>query len=130
KLIDAAYPAPRPLTGAAITGDVVSLAAHGFADNQAVTYRAPPAAQFGAPGVDDAADTIDLGAGHGFVTGDEVIYSADGVAIGGLTNGARYFVIDLGGGLIQLAASYDEALGVPGDDTVDPPIVEIPVTPI
>jgi hypothetical protein len=85
---------------------------------------------FGARGVDDAADTINLGNSHGFVTGDEVIYSTDGAVIGGLDSGARYFVIVTESGLIQLAATYEEAVGVPGDDEAEPPIAEIPVTPL
>ena len=118
---DANYPAAKPFTGEAINANVVSLTGHGFSHQQPVTYRSPPAASFGAPGVDDAADTIDLGNSHGFVTGDEVIYSTDGVVIGGLDHGARYFVIVTGSGLIQLAASYEEAVGVPGDDQAEPP---------
>jgi hypothetical protein len=44
--------------------------------------------------IDDAGDTIDFGAGHGFRAGDAVVYtSADGKDIGGLGDNARYYVI-------------------------------------
>ncbi|MDB5862130.1 MAG: repeat-containing protein, partial [Ramlibacter sp.] len=125
----AGYAAPKAFSGASIAADVITLAGHGFTDGQAVTYRAPPAASFATGRVDDATDTIGLAPGHGFVTGDEVVYRSNGAVIGGLVDGGRYFVIVTASG-IQLAASHDEATGVPADPSATPPVDEIPVTPI
>jgi hypothetical protein len=52
KLSDVDYPAEKSFSGMAITDDKVTLATHGFADNQAVTYRAPGASEFGLRSVD------------------------------------------------------------------------------
>ncbi|MFV2068529.1 MAG: FG-GAP repeat protein, partial [Pirellulales bacterium] len=43
--------------------------------------------------VDAQDNTISVGPGHGFLPGDEVIYSGAGGVVGGLTSGDRYFVI-------------------------------------
>ena len=46
-----------------------------------------------ASAVDNTLETINLGANHGLVSGDEVAYStAGGSAIGGLVDGGKYFV--------------------------------------
>ncbi len=117
-----------------------------------MTYRAPSAAEFNSTAVDveggssstplNAADNdnLYLGAGHGFVSGDEVIYRAtengapSGRPIGGLTDGGRYFVIFNSSkpNEIQLAATYDQAVGVPANDngTPEDPSDDTPAIPI
>ncbi|MBL8798396.1 MAG: hypothetical protein JNM56_31160, partial [Planctomycetia bacterium] len=63
-----------------------------------------------APLVDSALDAIDFGAAHGLTTGDRVTYSSGGdTAIGGLTDGATYYIIRLDNTTVQLAASADDA---------------------
>ncbi len=66
----------------------------------------------GATGVvDDTADTITIGA-SGFKAGDPVVYhSGAGTAIGGLTDGATYYVIAVPSETtkVKLAASADDA---------------------
>lgn len=60
--------------------------------------------------VDDDDDEIDFGMGHGYLTGDKVIYhSGGGAPIGGLTDGAVYYVIREDAGTIKLAASLSDA---------------------
>ncbi len=62
--------------------------------------------------VSTANDTIDLGAGHGLQTGDAVVYdSGAGTVIGGLTDGATYFIIEVAGDAnkVKLAASAADA---------------------
>jgi len=62
--------------------------------------------------VDGSADTIDLGPDHGLVTGSEVVYESNGgTAIGGLTDGTRYFaIVDSNGpSKVQLAATRLDA---------------------
>jgi len=62
--------------------------------------------------LDTAADTLDVGVGHGYRTGDAVVYSPDlGGAIDGLQASSTYYVIvvDNSDNLIQLAASEDDA---------------------
>jgi len=65
------------------------------------------------PVVDFAADTIQMGAGTSYVTGERVTYSAGfgGGAIEGLESGQDYYVIadDGGSSLIQLAESRQAA---------------------
>ena len=99
--------------GANINGSTFNIVGHGFANGQAVTYRRPTTSQFGTPGVDEDANTIQINTDHGFAAGEEVIYQTDGAAIGGLNSGSRYFVIlDASNpGIIQLAATYDQAVG-------------------
>ncbi|MGD8418987.1 MAG: hypothetical protein PVJ78_01070, partial [Gammaproteobacteria bacterium] len=59
------------------------------------------------------ADTIDLGdfeGASGWRTGNELLYSTGGgTAIGGLTDGGRYFVIQEGNGVIRLATTEENA---------------------
>ena len=61
---------------------------------------------------DGSAETIDLGAPHGFLTGDAVVYDdAGGTAVGGLTDGTTYYVIPDASNpdLIKLASSAENA---------------------
>ena len=74
-------------------------------------------AQFdGSNGVvtDLATDRLTLGAGHGLVTGSEVVYrvGAGGSAIGGLADNQTYFavVIDAAAGIVQLAITFNNAI--------------------
>jgi flagellin len=46
---------------------------------------------------------------HGFSTGERVVYTTGGTAIGGLTSGATYYVIDNGTDSISLANSLEDA---------------------
>ena len=66
----------------------------------------------GGVGIDVATDQMVLGASHGLVTGDAVVYSnGGGTNIGGLTDGQTYFVvvIDAGQGIVQLATTLADA---------------------
>lgn len=94
--------------------DAFTLAGHGFADGQAVTYRGPRTATFQGLVVDDAADKIKIGAapnGNDFATGDRVSYTvtasagASPVAIGGLGNGGSYYVYRVDAETIKLSAA-------------------------
>ncbi|MCP4377600.1 MAG: hypothetical protein GY794_15660, partial [bacterium] len=74
--------------------------------------------------LDTNADTIDIGVGHGYETGDKVIYSPElGGSIDGLERFATYYVIvdDNNLSLIQLAASEDDALEGITIDLLDNP---------
>ncbi|MBD2469090.1 hypothetical protein [Nostoc sp. FACHB-145] len=53
-------------------------------------------------------DTINS-ASHGFETGDQVIYSATGTALSGLTNGQKYYVIKVDDNKFQLGTTYNQA---------------------
>ncbi len=55
------------------------------------------------------ADTIRFASDHGFVTGEEVVYNAEGGAIGELIDGQRYFVVVLDATTIQLALTAEDA---------------------
>ena len=61
--------------------------------------------------VDAAANSINIGAGHGFATGDTVVYSAgNGTAIHGLVDGQVYFAIATADpAKVRLAASHADA---------------------
>ncbi|MDX8451080.1 hypothetical protein, partial [Mesorhizobium captivum] len=60
--------------------------------------------------IDLGADTIFVGEQAGLETGEKVVYSNGGGGdIGGLTSGTDYYVIKGEKGLIQLAASADDA---------------------
>ncbi|MEL6107650.1 MAG: hypothetical protein AAFU85_16550, partial [Planctomycetota bacterium] len=60
--------------------------------------------------VDSQLSTIDFGRTHGFTTGDALVYDdGGGTAIGGLTDGTTYFVIDIDSTTIQLAETLGEA---------------------
>ncbi|MBI1398269.1 MAG: LEPR-XLL domain-containing protein, partial [Betaproteobacteria bacterium] len=99
--------------------DLVTLAGHGFAANQAVTYRGPAKLAFYANAVDVDADTIRLGTGaqgHGLVDGDQVVYRIEDVIverptnqpatpIGGLSANATYYVKVVDAQTVQLATS-------------------------
>jgi len=57
-------------------------------------------------------DAIDLGVGASYETGDAVIYSSGGgSSIGGLTNGATYYVVvdEASSQRVRLSLSYDDA---------------------
>ena len=73
--------------------------------------------------------------GHGFQSGDAVVYtSLEGLPIGNLTNGGKYYVIRVNDNVIKLAATYFLAVGYPGDngdpDDPDDNIGSIQVTSI
>ncbi|MDP2375510.1 hypothetical protein, partial [Reyranella sp.] len=61
--------------------------------------------------VDIAANTIELGAGHGLTAGQAVVYhkGAGGTEIGGLTEGSTYYVIKSGADKVKLATSAEAA---------------------
>ncbi|HSW22413.1 MAG TPA: hypothetical protein VLJ62_06580, partial [Burkholderiaceae bacterium] len=66
---------------------------------------------FGAAAVASAADTISLGYTHGFVAGQEVMYSHGGdTAVGGLANKNHYYVVVVNTTTIRLADTRENAL--------------------
>src|SRR5262249_33484669 len=117
----------------AVSGPTITLPGSSFTDGEAVTYDAPAPAPFSSGAVDvnvdsnhqisgndPGANNIYLGTnngnnvivGHDFVTGERVIYEvAPGKApIGGLTNGATYWIIKTSDYTVQLASSHANAL--------------------
>ncbi|MBH5399906.1 LEPR-XLL domain-containing protein, partial [Bradyrhizobium sp. CNPSo 4010] len=64
---------------------------------------------FKASDVDYAADSVHAG-GHGLSTGQEVIYTGESLALGGLQTGQHYFVIRIDNDHFALAASHGAAL--------------------
>ena len=70
-----------------------------------------PEWSFNATGdVDDgSAETIDIGAHDGLKTGDAVIYSSGGGSIGGLKDGATYYIIEDSPNTVKLAKSSRDA---------------------
>ena len=118
------------------TNDTITISGHGFAQNQAITYRAAPAAEFRGDGVDvdisgetvteNDNDRIYI-EGHGFSTGNRVVYrnSANAAALG-LTSGTTYFVIVVDANNIQLAASLEAT--DPDDDDDDVEVTPIELT--
>ncbi|NBP88258.1 MAG: hypothetical protein EBU59_07080, partial [Planctomycetia bacterium] len=122
--------ATQQLSGANVDGTgLITATGHGFADAQPVTYRAPAATTFGvlaigdptdtSDGANTAEDTIEFGRPHGFVAGDELIYSSSADTVSGLINGSSYFVIKVSDTVIKLAESADKATGGNGQ-TVEP----------
>ena len=147
KLASAPLLAAQTFSGAGVDDatDTITAAAHGFANGQAVTYRAPAATEFNSTAADVAGsgedpfapadnNNIYLGAGHGLVSGDEVIYTAsdDARTIGGLFQGTRYFVIFDAAkpDEIQLALTRDQAVGVVDDPATTDVDETIAITPI
>ena len=115
KLQDSSFStATQQLSGANVDGTgLITATGHGFADAQPVTYRAPAATTFGVLAIGDPTDTsdgantaentIEFGRYHGFVAGDELIYSSSADTVSGLTNGTSYFVIKVSDTVIKLA---------------------------
>ena len=106
--------------------DTITSVGHGYAENQAVTYVAPPVVQFTSESVDVSSGTPTdnnqiFFQNHGFGVGNRVTYRVqpDGTPIGGLTSGTAYFVIVIDANHIQLAATRDAADPDDGDDDVD-----------
>ena len=147
KLVDSTNvpAAPLSFTGANVAGNTITIANNAFQNGQAVTYTAPSATSFSTGSVDElvtnnaltaalTAYDIYLGSTSGFTSGDEVIYTtADGSnPITGLTSGDRYYVIvnPSQPGAIQLAATYADAVGSPGDPNANPPVAATPPNPI
>jgi hypothetical protein len=122
-----------PSAANAVAGSTITLSNHGFTDGEAVNYYAPAPAAFNSQGVnvdlnsshqisgnDASANNIYLGTVNGsntvqpdnFVTGEAVTYEVEPgkTALGGLTSGATYYIIQDGGYAVQLASSYANAL--------------------
>ena len=88
----------------------ITVANHMFIQDQPLTYLAPDSRRFAGNAVEVAGDDDDvitlgsIAAGnqggqvddHGFLTGDHVTYRADGLPVGGLADGADYYVIRVG----------------------------------
>jgi hypothetical protein len=100
------------------TNDTITVAGSGYAENTALTYRAPPPLEFRSQGVDvsisgNTATPTDNNQifieNHHLSTGDKVFYQVQpgGTPIGGLTSGTAYFVIRIDANNIQLAATRD-----------------------
>lgn len=68
-----------------------------------------------ATAVDDVADTISLlNSNTGFSTGDAVLYSINGgTVIGGLVDATTYYVRVVGGAIIELYDTYENAIAAP-----------------
>ena len=134
-LADAMVPANQfdPSTPGAVSGHTITLPGSAFTSGEAVTYNAPAAAAFSSQGVDvdvnsshqisgddSSANNIYLGTNNGsngvvpdnFVTGEAVKYEVQPgkAALGGLTSGTTYYVIQDGGYAVQLASSYANAI--------------------
>ena len=136
-----AAPPLQPFAAGQVTGNVITIpTGHGFVNNQAVTYHAPPnvAKTFGGELVDvnvlaDGTVQVTIGAdgigvptlnaagnniyisNHGFTNGQLVRYQAiSGAPIGGLTNNTDYRVLVKGTHEIQLA---NLVVVVPGNVT-------------
>ncbi|MBL8873221.1 MAG: hypothetical protein JNK90_25805, partial [Planctomycetaceae bacterium] len=132
--------AAKNLTGASIANDVITINGHGFANGQAVTYRAAKATVFRNGAVDVVGDAATLTAdrynfanndniyleSHGLITGDEIVYTASaGEPISGLESGRRYFVIRVNANEIKLASSL---LNATGDSANNVPVTAIPLS--
>ncbi|MBI5616868.1 MAG: right-handed parallel beta-helix repeat-containing protein, partial [Gammaproteobacteria bacterium] len=105
--------------------DTFTLASHGFANNQAVTYRAPSRAVFLGSAVDDSADKIyapTASNGDSLNTNDLVVYTIADVnvekptnvpatAIGGLVAGQSYYVFRVDAQTIKLSTTAIDAQG-------------------
>ena len=146
------------------TSNQITIPSHGFVAGQPVTYRAAEARTFATEAVDvnvvnasykdtngNFVNTKDVERDgsrvgrhfdnnniflldHRFSTGDAVTYLSQSAPIGGLVNGATYFVIRIDGNQIQLARTYHDAVGLSfdGRGTADPDddVLAIAVTPI
>jgi hypothetical protein len=64
--------------------------------------------EFSTSALNAGTDRITI-AGHGFQTGDAVMYAADRAPLGGLISGGRYFVIRDGADTLRLAGSAADA---------------------
>ena len=51
--------------------------------------------------------------GHGFKTGDKILYTAGGTALNGLTNGTSYFAKVVDANTFSLASTFDNATSEP-----------------
>ena len=68
-----------------------------------------------------ANNQINLATDHGLTTGEPVIYTTDGDAIGGLTSNDTYYVVVVNSTTIELAATYAQAVAAtPTIITLDP----------
>ena len=107
----------QPFASSAVNSatDTITLAGHGFANGQAVTYRAPMAKGFTSGQVErqgKPTDSIVIN-GHGLSTGQRVTYQTDGTPITGLTSGQDYYVIRLDADTIRLATTAQNASANP-----------------
>jgi hypothetical protein len=82
----------------------------GATDTETLTPATPdtPTVSFNPSPVRPAGNTFALPS-HGFVTGQAVVYTAGGAAMGGLTSGATYYVIVVDADMIRLASSAANA---------------------
>ena len=83
----------------------------------------------GHPINDTGANNIFFQNPHGLVTGEPVVYNSGGGAGIGLSNGAIYYVIKVDNNVIQLAATYCDAVGTAGDPGTCPADVPNPSRP-
>jgi len=134
-LAEAEAPAKQfdPSAPGAVSGQTITLPGHGFTDGEAVTYNSPAPASFSSgcvdvdlnstheiSGNDSSANNIYFGTNNGsnvivpddFVTGEKVTYEVEPgkTALGGLTNGGTYWIIQDGDYAVQLASTYANAL--------------------
>ena len=144
KLLDPGQPfTPLNFTGNDVAGNTITIAGNGFTDGQPVTYNAAQTTTFnnsvvnvvlssGVLAPSATAYDIFIGTNNPFRSGDEVIYTANGTPVNGLVSGNRYWVIydATNPDFIQLASSYAQAVGSPGDPNANPPVAATPPTPI
>jgi hypothetical protein len=92
----------------------------GYASAASVlTFSAPTGISFAGTDVGTATNTIDLSSDV-FALGDIVQYSAAGNAIGGLSAGQSYYIIDYGPAVVQLANTYTAAVQGSAVDLTSP----------
>ncbi|HET9216574.1 MAG TPA: VCBS repeat-containing protein, partial [Terriglobia bacterium] len=104
--------------------NLITIAGHGFIQNQAVSYFAPPSEQFFGAAVEPLTnDNTITFENHGFASGNRVSYRAEGIVVGGLVNGGSYYVLKIDDNTLKLATNPLNLVGSvvnitnPGDDT-------------
>jgi hypothetical protein len=109
KSTSATINAGASVTGLAL-GGAISAPTGGFASGSTSdAQKAPVHVAFAASAVDASSSEIAADS-TGLQTGDEVLYNAPGLPVGGLESGLAYYVIVIDSGHIQLAASRAAAL--------------------
>ena len=109
---DAATAAPAQFTKDAVNAADDYLTLAGFANDQAVTYRAPATVHFTTEGIGSGSETIQLvaaGEDHGLLTGDRATYRRETDTSIGVGQAATVYVIRVSATHIALASSLSDA---------------------